>query len=118
MQAHLGDRRAGGGRHDPQPHLFSGHRREPQETPVPDARPPGDLLPSAIFPHIGGECIDALAEGQVLAKADDVEGDGPAEVEEVTRTIQGLFLTAGPRTRQFEEWLAQYLGAAGAVGVF
>jgi UDP-4-amino-4-deoxy-L-arabinose-oxoglutarate aminotransferase len=43
---------------------------------------------------------------------------GEAEHEEVARTLAGVFLTAGPRTRQFEEWLAGYLGVSGAVGLY
>jgi UDP-4-amino-4-deoxy-L-arabinose-oxoglutarate aminotransferase len=43
---------------------------------------------------------------------------GEAELEEMAHTLEGVFLTAGPRTRQFEEWLANYLGVAGAVGLF
>ncbi len=43
---------------------------------------------------------------------------GEAEHEEIARTLAGVFLTAGPRTRQFEEWLARYLGVSGAVGLY
>jgi dTDP-4-amino-4,6-dideoxygalactose transaminase len=43
---------------------------------------------------------------------------GKGEAEELARTLDGVFLTAGPRTRQFEDWLAGYLGASGAVGLF
>jgi dTDP-4-amino-4,6-dideoxygalactose transaminase len=42
---------------------------------------------------------------------------GSAEAEEVARTLEAVFLTAGPRTQQFEAWLAQHLGVAGAVGL-
>jgi len=42
---------------------------------------------------------------------------GAAEAEEVARTLEQIFLTAGPRTKQFEDWLAGNLGVTGAVGV-
>jgi dTDP-4-amino-4,6-dideoxygalactose transaminase len=42
---------------------------------------------------------------------------GTAEAEEVAHTLEGVFLTAGPRTQQFESWLAQSLGVTGAVGL-
>ena len=43
---------------------------------------------------------------------------GADEADEVEQTLGGVFLTAGPRTKQFEEWLASYLGVKGAVGLF
>jgi len=43
---------------------------------------------------------------------------GVEEADEVEQTLGGVFLTAGPRTKQFEEWLASYLGVKGAVGLF
>lgn len=43
---------------------------------------------------------------------------GVDEANEVEETLGGVFLTAGPRTKQFEEWLASYLGVKGAVGLF
>jgi len=43
---------------------------------------------------------------------------GEEEAEEVAQTLDGVFLTAGPRTKQFEDWLASYLGVNGAVGLF
>lgn len=42
---------------------------------------------------------------------------GDDELNEVREALAGVFLTTGPRTKRFEEWLAQYLGVAGAVGV-
>lgn len=43
---------------------------------------------------------------------------GEEEAAEVAQTLAGVFLTAGPRTRAFEEWLANYEGVKGAVGLF
>ena len=43
---------------------------------------------------------------------------GADEAAEVAQVLDGVFLTAGPRTKAFEEWLAGYLGVAGAVGLF
>lgn len=43
---------------------------------------------------------------------------GEAEAAEVARVLDSVFLTAGPKTRAFEEWLAGYLGVTGAVGLF
>ena len=43
---------------------------------------------------------------------------GAEEAAEVAKTLEGVFLTAGPRTKQFEDWLANYLGLDGAVGLF
>ena len=43
---------------------------------------------------------------------------GADEADEIEQTLGGVFLTAGPRTKQFEEWLASYLGVKGAVGLF
>jgi UDP-4-amino-4-deoxy-L-arabinose-oxoglutarate aminotransferase len=43
---------------------------------------------------------------------------GVAEAESVSEALKGFFLTAGPRTQRFEEWLAEYLGVRGAVGLF
>jgi dTDP-4-amino-4,6-dideoxygalactose transaminase len=42
---------------------------------------------------------------------------GDAEAAELIQTLGGVFLTAGPRTRRFEEWLAGYLQTAGSVGL-
>jgi len=42
---------------------------------------------------------------------------GQNEAEEVAKTLAGIFLTTGPRTRQFEQWLAGYLGVSDAVGL-
>ena len=43
---------------------------------------------------------------------------GADEAAEVAQVLDGVFLTAGPRTKAFEEWLAGYLGVSGAVGLF
>jgi UDP-4-amino-4-deoxy-L-arabinose-oxoglutarate aminotransferase len=43
---------------------------------------------------------------------------GEDEADEIEQTLGGVFLTAGPRTKQFEDWLAGYLGVKGAVGLF
>jgi UDP-4-amino-4-deoxy-L-arabinose-oxoglutarate aminotransferase len=43
---------------------------------------------------------------------------GSDEAAEIAATLEGVFLTAGPRTRAFEQWLAGYLGVKGAVGLF
>lgn len=43
---------------------------------------------------------------------------GRPEAEEVALALQGVFLTAGPRTKKFEDWLAQHLGVGGAAGLF
>jgi UDP-4-amino-4-deoxy-L-arabinose-oxoglutarate aminotransferase len=43
---------------------------------------------------------------------------GADEKAEVAAVLDGVFLTAGPRTKAFEEWLAGYLGVDGAVGLF
>jgi UDP-4-amino-4-deoxy-L-arabinose-oxoglutarate aminotransferase len=42
---------------------------------------------------------------------------GQSEAEEIANTLAGVFLTTGPRTRQFEQWLAGYLGVNDAVGL-
>ncbi len=42
---------------------------------------------------------------------------GPLEVENVVETLGSTFLTTGPRTRDFESRLQNYLGARNAVGV-
>lgn len=43
---------------------------------------------------------------------------GTPEAEEVARVLESVFLTAGPKTKAFEEWLAGHLGVTGAVGLF
>jgi len=45
-------------------------------------------------------------------------GLGPAEIRSLTRALDGLFLTAGPLTREFEETLARFLGCRRVVGTW
>lgn len=45
-------------------------------------------------------------------------GLGEEELAAVSRVMSGLFLTAGPETRRFEEAFADYLGVARVVGLF
>lgn len=42
---------------------------------------------------------------------------GEAEIASLVETLNGVFLTAGPKTKLFEQQLAAYLGVARAVGV-
>lgn len=42
---------------------------------------------------------------------------GDAEIEAVSQTLRGIFLTTGERVREFEEQFAQYLGMPYAVGL-
>jgi UDP-4-amino-4-deoxy-L-arabinose-oxoglutarate aminotransferase len=41
---------------------------------------------------------------------------GPEEIAELTQTLEGIFLTTGPKTRVFEEAFAAYLGRKHALG--
>ena len=42
---------------------------------------------------------------------------GEADIEEVVRTLRSGWLTTGPRTQQFEEAFAKYVGAPGALAL-
>src|ERR1039458_2810769 len=81
-EAQLGEGGADGRPGNAQAHLGGRKISTPHEAVVANAGASGELDPLSVLPGVEGKGLDALAERQILAQADDVKGHRLAQVED------------------------------------